>query len=166
VTEPNPPDPYWPRYSTRPFPLYRFIPGRTPHPRRDPYGHSYGLPEQRPKPFLVAQWQTSNDYLFGIDLYNFAYWWECHEVFEGLWHAAGHNSEQGKFFQALIQLAAGNLKYFLDNPTAAHNLFRRGIIRLQNVPSSYMGIDVFSLIEAFSTHMINPRPHAPLIRLS
>ena len=103
--------------------------------------------------------------MYGIDLYNFAYWWECHEVFEGLWHAAGHGTEQGNFFQALIQLAAANLKYFLGNPAAAHNLFRSGIIRLQNVSPSYMGIDVPRLTEALQAHLISPHPHTPLICL-
>ncbi len=35
VHEPLPPDPSWPRYSTGAFPAYRYIPGRSPHPRRD-----------------------------------------------------------------------------------------------------------------------------------
>ena len=166
MTEPEPPDPNWPRYSAHPFPSYRFVPGRTPHPRRNPLGHSYGQPEPKPTPFLADQWQTSEGYRYGIDLYNFAYWWECHEIFEGLWHAVGHSSEQGNFFQALIQLAAGNLKCFLGNQTAAHNLFRSGIMRLQNVPPSYLGINVSHLTEALQAHLINPKPHAPLIRLS
>lgn len=165
MTEPKPPDPNWPRYSTHPFPSYRFVPGRTPHPRRNPLGHSYGQPEPKPTPFTATQWHISEDYLYGIDLYNFAYWWECHEVFEGLWHAVGHNSEQGNFFQAFIQLTAANLKYFLGNPVAAQNLFRSGIIRLQNVPSSYMGIDVSRLTEMLHAHLISPHPHAPLIDL-
>ncbi|HKP00804.1 MAG TPA: DUF309 domain-containing protein [Nitrospiraceae bacterium] len=103
--------------------------------------------------------------MYGIDLYNFAFWWECHEIFEGLWHTVGHKTEQGSFFQALIQLAAANLKHFLGNEQAAQNLIRSGIIRLQNVPPSYLGIDVLTLQEAFQAHIINPRPHAPLIRL-
>jgi len=166
VTEPEPPDPNWPRYSAHPFPPYRFVPGRTPHPRRNPLGHSYGQPEPKPTPFSADQWQASEDYLYGIDLYNFAYWWECHEVFEGLWHAVGHNSEQGNFFQALIQLTAANLKSFLGSHAAAHNLFRSGIIRLQKVPPSYQGIDVSRLTETLQAHLINPKPHAPLICLS
>ena len=166
MIEPHPPDPAWPRYSTRPFPFYRFLPGKNPHPRRDPLGHSYGQPEPKLLAFPPELWQRSEDYLYGIDLYNFAYWWECHEVFEGLWHAVGHNSEQGNFFQALIQLTAANLKYFLGNPAAAHNLFRSGIIRLQNVPPSYLGIDVPRLTEALQAHLISPYPHAaPLIGL-
>ena len=76
-----------------------------------------------------------------------------------------HNSEQGNFFQALIQLTAANLKYFLGNPAAAQNLFRSGIIRLQNVPSSYMGIDVPRLTKVLHAHLISPHPHALLIDL-
>ena len=165
VTEPEPPDPHWPRYSTREFPSYRFVPGRTPHPRRDPRGHSYRLPEPKPTPFPADQWQNSEDYLYGVDLYNFAYWWECHEIFEGLWHAVGRASEQGNFFQSLVQLTAGNLKCFLGNSAAAHNLFRRGIMRLQKVPPSYQGIDVLRLTEALRMHLITPHSHAPLIGL-
>jgi len=167
VTEPEPPDPHWPRYSTHPFPLYRFVPGRTPHPRRDPSGHSHGLPEPRPTPFSADQWHTSEDYLYGIDLYNFAYWWECHEVFEGLWHAVGHHSELGNFFQALILVAAANLKRFLGNEQAAQKLARSGLSRLQNLPQLYMGIDIIAFSEAcrtFSTPLSNSTPYQ--IRLS
>jgi predicted metal-dependent hydrolase len=124
------------------------VPGRSPHPRRDPRGHSYGLPEPKPTPFPTDQWHTSEDYLYGIDLYNFAYWWECHEVFEGLWHAVEYTSEQGNFFQALIQLAAFNLKRFSGDHQAAQNLLNSGTIRLQKVPKFYMGIDVAGLVEA------------------
>ncbi|UVT15269.1 MAG: DUF309 domain-containing protein [Nitrospira sp.] len=149
--EPTPPDPNGPRYSTQPFPSYRFAPGLAPHPRRDPSGHSYGKPERKPTRFAVDEWQTSEDYLYGIDLYNFAYWWECHEVFEGLWHAFGHNSEQGNLFQALIQFAASNLKWSLGNETAARKLARNGLDRLQKVPSPYMGIDVTAFTERYKT---------------
>jgi hypothetical protein len=165
VTEPKPPDPDWPRYTARPFPPYRFVPGRAPHPRRNSRGHSYGQSEPKPAPFPAAQWHTSEEYLYGIDLYNYAYWWESHEVFEGLWHAVGQHTEQGNFFQALIQLAAANLKHFLGRPVAARNLIRGGIIRLQKTPPSYMGIDVAGLTGSLQTHLLSPYPHAPLIGL-
>ena len=95
-----------PRYTDRPFPTYRFVPGQSPHPRRDPQGHSYGQPEPTPPLFTPEEWWDSEWYLYGIDLYNHGYWWECHEVFEGLWHAVGPDSPQGQFLQALIQVAA------------------------------------------------------------
>jgi hypothetical protein len=149
VIEPHPPDPAWPRYSTRLFPSYRFIPGENPHPRRDPLGHSYGQPEPKPLASPPEKWERSEDYLYGIDLYNFAYWWECHEVFEGLWHAVGPDTEQGNFFQALIQLAAANLKRFLGNEQAAQKLARSGLARLQSLPKLYMGIDIIAFSEKY-----------------
>lgn len=163
--EPQPTDPHWPRYSARPFPAYRYVPGQTPHPRRHHHGHSYGTPEARPVRFPTDRWRLSEDYLYGIDLYNFAYWWECHEVFEGLWHAAGHDTEEGNFYQALIQLAAANLKHFLDRTTAAHNLLQRGLARFQHVPPAYMGIDVAGLSETIRHRMAHSRTQSPLIRL-
>lgn len=145
MTEPRPHDPTWPRYSAKPFPSYRFLPGKNPHPRRDPRGHSYGQSEPTPSVFHPDDWQQSMDYLYGIDLFNFAYWWECHEVFEGLWHAVGPDTEQGTFFQALIQLAAANLKRFVGNEQAAQKLARSGLARLQTLPHFYMGVDVMNL---------------------
>jgi predicted metal-dependent hydrolase len=165
VTEPAPADPSWPRYSAHPFPPYRFIPGKNPHPRRDPVGHSYGKPEPTPSAFRHDEWHKSEEYLYGIDLYNFAFWWECHEVFEGLWHAVGHDTEQGNFFQALIQLAAANLKQFLGNHQAAGKLLISGMIRLQKTPRAYMGIDVDGLTENLRRHVADSDFRAPLIRL-
>jgi hypothetical protein len=165
VIEPQPPDPTWPRYSTHPFPSYRFLPGNNPHPRRDSRGHSFGKPEPKPSGFRPAEWHKSEEYLYGIDLYNYAYWWECHEIFEGLWHTVGHNTEQGNFFQALIQLAAANLKLFSGNHRAAENLVTSGIVRLQKTPKFYMGIDVTRLTEDFRQHVAGSDFRAPLIRL-
>ena len=165
MTEPEPPDPNWPRYSAYPFPPYRFVPGQTPHPRRNSLGHPYDQSEPKPKPFPAAQWQTSDGYLYGIDLYNYAYWWECHEIFEGLWHAVGHNTEQGNFFQALIQFAAAGLKRFAGNHQAAGNLVTSGIIRLRKTPTFYMGIDVARLAEDFQRYIVGSDFRFPLIRL-
>jgi len=165
MTEPRPPDPNWPRYSSRPFPAYQFLPGKNPHPRRDPRGHSYGQPEPKPLAFSPDEWHESEDYLYGIDLYNFAYWWECHEVFEGLWHAMGHKTQQGIFFQALIQLAAANLKRFLGNEVAATNLARSSLTRLQKIPPIYMGVDVAALTEDVEKHFLASCIHHAMIRL-
>lgn len=128
-----------PRYSTRVFPPYRFIPGVTPHPRRHPEGHSFGLTETPPRIFRHGEWAGSEDYLFAIDLYNFAYWWEAHEILEGLWHACGRATQEGNFFQALIQLAAANLKQAMGCQDAAEKLVQRGLARLQTVPPPLHG---------------------------
>jgi predicted metal-dependent hydrolase len=142
------------------------VPGKNPHPRRDPRGHSYGKPEPTPSAFQPEDWHQSEEYLYGIDLYNFAYWWECHEAFEGFWHAVGHDTEQGNFFQALIQLAAANLKLFTGNHQAAGKLLTSGIIRLQKTPRFYMGIDVAGLNENLRRLVADSDFRAPLIRLN
>ena len=143
--EPAPANPDWPRYSSRPFPVYRFVPGNNPHPRRNPQGHSFGCPEPSPPPCRPEDWSQSEDYRFGIDLYNFAYWWECHEVFEGFWHAAGRKTEQGQFFQALIHLAAANLKRHTRHLSAAENLMRTSHRKFYGMPLFYMGLDIADL---------------------
>ena len=165
VIEPAPIDNNWPRYSSRPLPPYRFVKGRTPHPRRNPHGHSFGQPEPRPSAFPPDQWRCSEWYLYGVDLYNFAYWWECHEVFEALWHVVGHHTEQGRFFQALIQVAAANLKRFLGVHHAADKLQRSGLDRLQHIPRYYMGLNVASFAEDVRNSFAGIRDTPALIRL-
>jgi hypothetical protein len=110
------------RYSTAPFPPYAHRPGRTPHPRRDPQGHSHGLPEPAPAPFPPHAWRSSAEYLFGVDLFNHGYWWECHEMFEAIWHAVGHETLQGRFLQGLIQIAAALLHRAEGREDAAQHL--------------------------------------------
>ena len=103
-----------------------------------------------------------DDYLYAIDLYNYAYWWECHEILEGLWRA-GQHTKQGNFFRALIQLAAANLKRSLGYGQAANNLMCRAIMRLEQVPDFYMGMEVASLL----SHLRERTGEAaPLIRLN
>lgn len=165
VTEPTPLDPAWPRYFLRPFPSYRYVPGQTQHPRRHPLGHSYGNPEPTPRPFPPNEWETSDDYRYGIDLYNFAYWWESHEIFEAFWHTAGRHSEQGNFFQGLIQLAAANLKRAMNNDPAAHRLVRAGITRLERCATPYMGVEVSLIVQALQGYLSGIQPQLPLIRL-
>jgi predicted metal-dependent hydrolase len=154
----------WPRYSARPFPPYRFIPGNNPHPRRHPQGHSFGCPEPSPEPYRPEDWCQSEDYRFGIDLYNFAYWWECHEVFEGFWHAVGPKTEQGQFFQALIHLAAANLKRYSGHLAASEKLLRTSHQKFCTVPPSYMGLDVADLIHQLGTQIATEQ--APPILLA
>lgn len=165
MSEPRAPDPHRTRYSSRPFPSYRYVPGKSPHPRRHPAGHSYGQPEPTAERLRPGEWQQSADYLYGIDLYNFAYWWECHEVFEAFWHAAGRQTEQGRFFQALIQLAAANVKLAQGNVPAMRNLLRHGLARLQCFPQSYMGLDVEGLKQALVAVIDHPHPQAPCLDL-
>ena len=145
LPEPTPPDPAWPRWSRGPFPRYRYVPGRSPHPRADPDGHSHGLPEPRAARLDLAAWWASRVYLRGVDLFNYAYWWESHEAFEALWRAAGQRGPEGELFQALIQIAASELKRFVGADEAARALAERAAGRLGALPSPWFGLDVRAL---------------------
>ncbi len=107
---------------------------------------------------------TSDDYLYGVDLYNRAYWWEAHEVFEGFWHAYGRTTEAGNFFQALIQCAAANLKRELGHEPATRKLVASGLARLRQTPTHYMGMHTAAFAEAL-TQWLNERRPAVRIQL-
>ena len=139
------------RYSpARAFPPYAYLPGRDPHPTRDPRGHSHGHPEV-PAPYLPAErWAENDDYLWGVDLYNHGYLWEAHEVWEGLWHAAKHDPPQADVLQALIQCAAACLKIPMGQPRGLERLAAMATEKLERVARTegtpYMGLDLFELV--------------------
>jgi hypothetical protein len=114
-----------PRYTDLPFPPYRFRPGRHPHPTAHPNGHSYeppGAPHHAVAFVEPHQWRDSPEYLYGCDLYNHAYWWEAHEAWEGLWQLTNKTDVQGRFLQALIQVAACHLKLEIGKPEGVRSL--------------------------------------------
>lgn len=163
--EPIPPDSQWPRYSCQPWPAYRFVPGVSPHPRRHPDGHSYGQCEPASPAPAWDRWRTNDAYLFGVDLYNFAYWWECHEIFESFWRMSGAKSEPGRFFQALIHVAAGNLKRCMGSPVSADRLCKAALERFQLMPQIYMGIDIRMFERDIQAYVNGSRTAPALIRL-
>lgn len=110
------------RYGTRALPPYRHVPGKTPHPTRHPDGHRFKTPPETLDSFDPKRWRTSEAYLFGIDLFNSGYYWEAHEVWEGLWVACGRRGPAAMVLKALIGLAAAGVKASVGNRrgVAAH----------------------------------------------
>lgn len=100
---------------SHPFPAYAYIPGQQPHPVRDPRGHSYGATEPDEVAVAAADWARSEDFLYGIDLFNHGYYWEAHEAWEGLWRAAP-DPEAKAMLHGLIKLAAAGVKARVGNP--------------------------------------------------
>lgn len=114
------------RYTSRELPAYRHIPGYSPHPVRDAAGHSFRRPEpQEVCPLGYGQWRECGDYLYGVDLFNHKFFWEAHEVWEPIWHEAGHDSAGGRFVQALIQMAAVMLLHRSERPGGIPKLLQR-----------------------------------------
>ena len=151
---PDPGDRGVKRYSTRPLPRYRYVPGVRPHPTRDPAGHSYEptpIPNRRP-PWSVDTWQTLQDWLYGVDLFNRFYFWEAHEAWEGLWAAAPRNCPAALVLQGLIQIAAALLKTHLLVPAGAQRLSTQGIDKIRRVAllqPQLMGLDLHDVVRRF-----------------
>jgi hypothetical protein len=100
-----------PRYCPhRPLPPYSYVTGLSPHPTGDPRGHSFGHVEPAAKPLDPVSWQTNENYLYAIDLFNHGFYWEAHEAWEALWHAAGRRGPTADFLKGLIKLAAAGVK--------------------------------------------------------
>ncbi len=92
------------------FPPYNYIPGGPwPHPTSDPRGHAFGH-HLKPEPIPEPNWRASPDYLRGVALFNTGFYWEAHEVWEGLWHAHGRKGPTAELLKALIKLAAAGVK--------------------------------------------------------
>jgi hypothetical protein len=58
------------------LPPYAYLPGKNPHPVRDPTGHSYHV---EPIPVAADASLGSDAFLWGLDLFNHGYYWEAHE---------------------------------------------------------------------------------------
>jgi hypothetical protein len=138
----------------RAFPPYAYLPGRTPHPTRDPDGHSYGASHEAPAPPDPTQWRACGDYLYGIDLFNHGFYWEAHEAWEGLWVACGRRGATATFLQGLINLAAAGFKARWDNARGlaanaetARRLFSAAAREIGPGAKCYMGLDVPALAD-------------------
>lgn len=148
------------RYCSTPFPPYRYVPGEHPHPIAHPQGHSH-RPRGAPHPAVThvppERWRESEDYLYGCDLYNHAYWWEAHEAWEGLWQTCDKKAVQGRFLQGLIQAAACHLKIHMSSAAGVERLGPSSLDYLRGAASeistpTYMGLDLQNFIEALRSY--------------
>ncbi len=141
------------RYTTRPLPAYRHLQGRTPHPTRDPAGHSFGGPEPVTPDLNQTPWQHSEEYLYGIDLFNLGFWWECHEILEGLWLAAGRESPAGHALQAVIQCAAAHLKVEAARMSGAGRLLEHSLAHVNWTGPMALGLNLEALLRDTRTYL-------------
>ena len=93
----------------QPFPPYAYHPGRHPHPQL-----AGGYRFNRSEPFTSRIQEDhphlNADFGFGLDLFNYAYYWESHVYFEALWKAHHREGQIADFLKILIHLAAANLR--------------------------------------------------------
>jgi Domain of unknown function (DUF309) len=89
------------------LPPYAYLPGKNPHPVRDPAGHSYHV---EPIPVAAEVSLSSDAFLWGLDLFNHGYYWEAHEAWGGLWQVADRDDPLRMLFKGLILLSAAGSK--------------------------------------------------------
>lgn len=131
---------FWPATE---LPPYSYVSGHFPHPTRDPAGHMAGHVASQPNPPDSVLWRDCRDYLLAIDLFNYGYYWEAHEAWESLWHAAERRGLLADFFKGLIKLAAAGVKAREGRPDGvvrharrAGELFSACLDKLTNQPEA------------------------------
>jgi hypothetical protein len=98
----------------------------------------------------------------GIDLFNHGFYWEAHEVWEGLWNAAGRRGVIATFLKGLIKLAATGVKWRerrdnegTSHPRRAREHFVEVMAQLSSKQEWFAGLSLKNLIE-FSEWAMEP----------
>lgn len=134
----------------RPFPRYAYVPGRQPHPVTDPRGHSFGIEPAEVPPLDATCPEESIEFLYGIDLFNHGYYWEAHECWEGLWHAAGRTGPVAVLLKGLIKLAAAGVKAREGNSTGVQRHARRAADLLEQAAVDANARVLFDRLNGFA----------------
>jgi len=152
------------RYSNISLPALPFKPGQGSGSNRE---QSHSCLNRLPDSihFSKASWQESVHYLYAVDLFNFHFWWEAHEVLELLWIKAGRQSEVGLFLQGIIQVSAALLKNSQSIPKGAHHLFEKGIRKLSLQQGVFLGIEVQAFIKLVADFLSGRSSKIPSIEL-
>jgi predicted metal-dependent hydrolase len=70
----------------------------------------------------IEELASCDAFKHGLMYLDEGYFWEAHEVFEPVWMALPHESEERLFVQGLIQLANASLKAKMQRPKAVQKL--------------------------------------------
>lgn len=123
------------------FPPYSYVPGLWPHPHSHPDGHRFSPPFPAAKIDDLANDPT---FRLGMRLFDAGYYWEAHEAWEHLWHAAGRAGPQADLLKGLIQLAVVGVKIREGRADGARSHARRAAELLAGV-KDVAGVDVAAL---------------------
>lgn len=110
------------RRSSDVLPPYRFVPGLQAHPLRAEHLH-LAISQNAS---LQEQWN------FGVDLFNYNYFWEAHEVWEGLWKTCKTSDPQNAaFVQGCILWSASILVNHLGRIAISGKMLKRAIFLME-----------------------------------
>jgi predicted metal-dependent hydrolase len=83
------------------------------------------------------------EYLEGIRLFNAGHYWHAHEEWERCWLQS--SGADALFYQAIIQAAAALVKWQQGNRRGLALNWAKSRARLDQLPSSYQGLDLADL---------------------
>jgi uncharacterized protein len=87
----------------------------------------------------------------GIEEFNQQLFFECHETLEEIW--LEEHGEDRKFYQGIIQIAAGYFKLQQGVPAGAIKLWRMGLEKLEPYSPVYLGVELASFSAAVKGHL-------------
>jgi predicted metal-dependent hydrolase len=87
----------------------------------------------------------------GIEEFNQQLFFECHETLEEIW--LEERGEDRKFYQGIIQIAAGYFKLQQGVPAGAIKLWRMGLEKLEPYSPVYLGVELASFSAAVKRHL-------------
>jgi uncharacterized protein len=87
----------------------------------------------------------------GIDEFNQQLFFECHETLEEIW--LEEHGEDRKFYQGIIQIAAGYYKLQQGVPAGAIKLWRMGLAKIEPYSPVYLGVELASFSAAVKRNL-------------
>jgi predicted metal-dependent hydrolase len=102
----------------------------------------------------------------GIELFNAARFFECHEVWEEVWKRA--TSAEKLFYQGMIQAAVAILHAERGNLHGARSTWAKARAKLDPLPAEHMGIALAELCDAVGAFVVSAlagQPLAPLPKI-
>jgi predicted metal-dependent hydrolase len=92
-------------------------------------------------------------FLKGIEEFNQQLFFECHETLEELW--LEERGEDRRFFQGIIQVAAGYYKLQQQVPIGAVKLWRTALEKLAPYQPVFLGMNVEALMRSVQESLAN-----------
>jgi len=105
-------------------------------------------------------------YLYAIDLFNHEFWWEAHEVLEGLWAGETPETPTKTFLQGLIQIAAALLKKSQSAHEGAVRLSAKGLPKLRSQSGVFLGLEIEPFTRQVEAFLSRRSPSPPRIVLA
>ena len=87
----------------------------------------------------------------GIDEFNQRLFFECHETLEEIW--LEDHGEDRKFYQGIIQIAAGYFKWQQGVPIGAIKLWRSGLEKIEPYGSVHLGVNLGAFAAAVKENL-------------